>query len=104
LIEQVLAQASFDLDPRLISNSVETMTAFALMNRGVCFQFREPGKAPIPSGDMIALPLGLCCRPAYSWRRGAGACCLSRPRLSSRRSRSRWRNDADERRAGRLEV
>jgi DNA-binding transcriptional LysR family regulator len=57
LIEQVLAQASFDLDPRLVSNSVETMKAFARMNRGVCFQFRRPGKASIAPGDMIALPL-----------------------------------------------
>jgi len=57
LIEQVLAQASFELEPRLVSNSVETMKAFALMNRGICFQFRRPGKAPIPPGDMIALPL-----------------------------------------------
>ena len=57
LIEQVLAQASFDLDPRLVSDSVETMKAFARMNRGVCFQFRTPGKAVIPPGDMIALPL-----------------------------------------------
>jgi hypothetical protein len=53
LIEQVLARASFDLDPRLVSNSVE----IARINRGVCFQFRRPGKAPIPPGDMIALPL-----------------------------------------------
>jgi DNA-binding transcriptional LysR family regulator len=57
LIEQVLAMASFDLDPRLVSNSVETMKAFAHMNRGVCFQFRSPGKAVIPPGDMIAIPL-----------------------------------------------
>jgi DNA-binding transcriptional LysR family regulator len=57
LIEQVLAQASFGLDPRLISNSVEAMKAFARMNRGVCFQFRKPGKAPVPPGDMIAIPL-----------------------------------------------
>jgi len=57
LIEQALAQASFDLDPRLVSDSVETMKAFARMNRGVCFQFRTPGKAVIPPGDMIALPL-----------------------------------------------
>jgi DNA-binding transcriptional LysR family regulator len=57
LIEQVLARASFDLDPRLVSNSVEMMKAFARINRGVCFQFRRPGKAPIPPGDMIALPL-----------------------------------------------
>ena len=33
------------------------MKAFARMNRGVCFQFRAPGKAVIPPGDMIALPL-----------------------------------------------
>jgi len=57
LIEQVLAQASFELDPRLISNSVETMKAFTRMNRGICFQYRNPGKAPIPPGDMIAVPL-----------------------------------------------
>ncbi|THD44039.1 MAG: LysR family transcriptional regulator [Bradyrhizobium sp.] len=58
LIEQALAQAYFDLDPRLISNSVETMKAFVRMNRGVCFQFRRrSGKALIPPGDMMAVPL-----------------------------------------------
>jgi DNA-binding transcriptional LysR family regulator len=57
LIEQVLEQASFYLDPRLVSNSVEAMKAFARMNRGVCFQFRSPGKSLVPPGDMIALPL-----------------------------------------------
>jgi DNA-binding transcriptional LysR family regulator len=41
----------------LVSNSVETMKAFARMNRGVCFQFRKPGETLIPPGDMIALPL-----------------------------------------------
>jgi DNA-binding transcriptional LysR family regulator len=71
LIEQVLTQASFDLDPRLVSNSVETMKAFAQMNRGVCFQFRKPGKA---CGDMIALPLAdpplLQARLVLATRRG----------------------------------
>ena len=57
MIEQVLSGASFDLDPRLVSNSVETMKAFAHMNRGVCFQFRKPGKASVPPGNMVALPL-----------------------------------------------
>ena len=57
LIEQVLAQASFELDPRLVSNSVETMRAFARLNGGVCFQFRKPGKAAIAPGDMVAVPL-----------------------------------------------
>jgi DNA-binding transcriptional LysR family regulator len=57
LIEQALAYASFDLDPRLVSNSVETMKVFARLNRGVCFQFRRPGKALIPPGEMIAVPL-----------------------------------------------
>jgi DNA-binding transcriptional LysR family regulator len=45
------------LDPRLVSNSVEAMKAFARMNRGVCFQFRKPGKSVIAPGDMIAIPL-----------------------------------------------
>jgi DNA-binding transcriptional LysR family regulator len=57
LIERVLARASFDLDPRLVSNSVEAMKAFARMNRGVCFQFRKPGKSLIAPGDMIAIPV-----------------------------------------------
>ena len=57
LIERVLAQASFDLEPRLVSNSVETMKAFARMNGGICFQFRRPGRGPVPPADMIALPL-----------------------------------------------
>jgi DNA-binding transcriptional LysR family regulator len=57
LIEQVLATASYKLEPRVVSNSVELMQAFAAMNRGVCFQFRKPGKSPISSGNMVALPL-----------------------------------------------
>lgn len=57
LIEKVLSQASFDLEPRLISNSVETMKAFARINRGVCFQFRKPGQAPLLADGMVALPL-----------------------------------------------
>ena len=57
LIEEVLARASFELDPRLVSNSVEAMKALVRVNRGVCFQFRKPGKASIPPGDMIAVPL-----------------------------------------------
>jgi DNA-binding transcriptional LysR family regulator len=57
LIEQVLAEASFELDPRLVSNSVEAMKAFVRVNRGICFQFRKPGKAAVPPGDMTAVPL-----------------------------------------------
>jgi DNA-binding transcriptional LysR family regulator len=57
LIEQVLAQASFELDPRLVSNSVETMKAFARMNRGVCFQFRKRHNAANSLEGMAAVPL-----------------------------------------------
>jgi DNA-binding transcriptional LysR family regulator len=57
LIEQALAEASFDLDPRLVSNSFEIMRAFARLNRGLYLQFCRPGKGPIPSGDMVAVPL-----------------------------------------------
>jgi DNA-binding transcriptional LysR family regulator len=57
LIDQALAQASFELDPRVVSNSFETMKSFARMNGGVCFQFRKPGRASLPPGDMIAVPL-----------------------------------------------
>jgi DNA-binding transcriptional LysR family regulator len=57
LIEQVLATASYVLEPRVVSNSVELMQAFSAMNRGVCFQFRKPGKSLIALGNMVALPL-----------------------------------------------
>jgi DNA-binding transcriptional LysR family regulator len=57
LIEQVLTTASYALDPRVVSNSVELMRAFAAMNRGVCFQFQKPGKSLIAPGNMVALPL-----------------------------------------------
>jgi DNA-binding transcriptional LysR family regulator len=57
LIEQVLATASYALDPRVVSNSVELMRAFAAMNRGVCFQFQKPGKSLVAPGNMVALPL-----------------------------------------------
>lgn len=57
LIEQALAETSFDLDPRLVSNSFEIMRAFARLNRGIYLQFRKPGRGSIPSGDMVAVPL-----------------------------------------------
>ena len=57
LIEQALAEASFDLDPRLVSNSFEIMRAFARLNRGLYLQFRKSGRGQIPSGDMVAVPL-----------------------------------------------
>ena len=57
LIEQALAQASFRIEPALVSNSVEAMKAFSRLNRGICFQFRNPGRGPVPPGDMIAVPL-----------------------------------------------
>jgi DNA-binding transcriptional LysR family regulator len=57
LIEQALAKASFNIEPALVSNSVEAMKAFSVMNRGICFQFRPPGRAVIPPGDMIAIPI-----------------------------------------------
>lgn len=57
LIEQLLAEASFDLDPQVVSNSFETMRAFARFNQGIYFQFRAPGRGPIRSGDMVAVPL-----------------------------------------------
>lgn len=57
LIEQALAESSFDLDPRLEANSFEIMRAFARLNQGLYLQFRKPGMGSIPSGDMVAVPL-----------------------------------------------
>ncbi len=57
LIETALAKASFKIEPALISNSVEAMKAFSLMNQGICFQFRPPGKAAVPPGNMMAIPV-----------------------------------------------
>jgi len=41
----------------VVSNSFETMRAFARMNRGIYFQFQKLSKSPMPSGDMIAVPV-----------------------------------------------
>jgi hypothetical protein len=86
LIEQVLALASFDLDPRLVSNSVEAMKAFAHMNRGVCFQFRSPGQGADPAGrhggssidrsTFAASPIAA--RNATKPRASGGGSCLRR--------------------------
>jgi DNA-binding transcriptional LysR family regulator len=56
LIEQALAKASFTIEPALISNSVEAMKAFSLLNEGVCFQFGPPGWE-LKSEAMIAIPV-----------------------------------------------
>jgi DNA-binding transcriptional LysR family regulator len=57
LIEQALAKASFNIEPALISNSVEAMKAFSLLNGGVCFQFRPSGTAAVEAGAMVAIPV-----------------------------------------------
>lgn len=57
LIERALEKASFTMEPALVSNSVEAMKAFSMMNNGVCFQFRPPGRAPVPPGLMMAIPV-----------------------------------------------
>lgn len=57
LIEQAMAEVSFDLDPYVVSNSFETMRAFARLKRGIYFQFGKPCSDPVPSGDMVAVPL-----------------------------------------------
>jgi len=57
LIERALAQTSFRIEAGLVSNSVEAMKAFARLNRGICFQFRNPGRGVVPPGDMVAVPL-----------------------------------------------
>lgn len=33
------------------------MKAFVCANHGICFQFRKPGRAAVPHGNMIAVPL-----------------------------------------------
>ncbi len=57
LIEQALAKSSFIIEPALVSNSVEAMKAFSVMNQGVCFQFRPNGSTAVPPGGMTAIPL-----------------------------------------------
>jgi DNA-binding transcriptional LysR family regulator len=57
LIEQALAKASFTIEPALVSNSVEAMKAFSLLNGGVCFQFCAPGTAFVEPGGMAAIPV-----------------------------------------------
>ncbi len=55
LLNQVLHKASFQLEPMLVSNSIEVMRAFAKRNNGICFQF-EVGVLG-DDHDMVAIPL-----------------------------------------------
>jgi DNA-binding transcriptional LysR family regulator len=57
LIEQCLGRSSFQIEPALVSNSIETMKAFSRMRGSVCFQFDTPGRTRAMGGDMIAIPL-----------------------------------------------
>jgi DNA-binding transcriptional LysR family regulator len=57
LIERALEKASFTIEPSLISNSVEAMKAFSLLNSGVCFQFRPPGTRTVEPSGMVAIPV-----------------------------------------------
>jgi DNA-binding transcriptional LysR family regulator len=54
LIDRALSKTSFQFEPVLISNSVETMKAFAKLSQAVCFQFQIAGHA---DPDMVAIPL-----------------------------------------------
>ena len=77
LIEQVLAQASFDLEPRLISNSVETMKHSRCSIVASVFNFASPGRHLCHRAISIALPLvdPPLLQADFFWRRAADACC-----------------------------
>jgi DNA-binding transcriptional LysR family regulator len=55
LIDRAMVNASFKLEPALVSNSVELTKTYARQNQAVCFQFRIAG-TPDPSG-MREIPL-----------------------------------------------
>jgi DNA-binding transcriptional LysR family regulator len=54
LIDRALMKASFQFDPVLVSNSIDTMKAFAKVSEAICFQF-QVGQSADP--DMVAIPL-----------------------------------------------
>jgi DNA-binding transcriptional LysR family regulator len=54
LIDRALLKASFQFEPALVSNSIETMKAFARMSQAVCFQFRIGAAFDT---DMVSIPL-----------------------------------------------
>jgi DNA-binding transcriptional LysR family regulator len=54
LIDRALLKTSFKFEPALVSNSIETMKAFARMSQAVCFQFRVGASF---DADMVAIPL-----------------------------------------------
>jgi DNA-binding transcriptional LysR family regulator len=54
LIDRALLKASFQFEPALVSNSIETMKAYARLSQAVCFQFRV-GTAF--DADMVSIPL-----------------------------------------------
>ena len=55
LIDRALRSARLQIEPALVSNSVELTRTFARQNQAICFQFRV-GDTPGPS-DMVEVPL-----------------------------------------------
>lgn len=55
LMDRVVGRASFQLQPALVSNSVELTRTFARQNKAVCFQFRISGESD--ASGMVAIPL-----------------------------------------------
>jgi DNA-binding transcriptional LysR family regulator len=55
LIDAALERSSIQLEPAIVSNSIETTKIFARTSHGVCFSFRI-GNKPDVSG-MVSIPL-----------------------------------------------
>lgn len=57
LIERSLATASFQLQPALVSNSIEAMKAYVRLSQAICFQYGAESAAGVLGSDMVAVPL-----------------------------------------------
>jgi len=57
LVERALSRSSQRLEPKVVSNSVELMKAYARMSDAVCFQFRVGGSRDVAAEEMVAIPL-----------------------------------------------
>ncbi len=57
LIERAPAKSSYHFEPALVSNSVETMKAYARESQAVCFQFKTGAAHDVAREEMVAVPL-----------------------------------------------
>jgi len=57
LLDEYMNRTGFHLEPKVVSNSYEVLTAFVRRTNGICFQIRPEKPGASPAGDLAAVPV-----------------------------------------------